>query len=282
MSDIAKAALWMVGALASFTTMGIGGRELAGDLTTFQILFWRTVVSLAIVGALVARWGPAPLKTKSLAIHALRNLAHFGGQFGWFFAIGVIPLVEAFSLEFTVPILTALMASVFLKERLTPGRMVAIALGFAGVLVILRPGVVGVGIGSIAALGAALGYATSGTATRFLAQRDSALAILFYMTVMQLPMGFFPALYDWKWPGAAEWPWLVLVGVTAMTAHFTLARALRLAEAAVVMPMEFVRLPLIALVGFVFYDEGLEVWVGIGAAMICAGIFFNLRDAKRG
>ena len=280
MSDVTKAALWMVGALASFTTMGICGRELAGELTTFQILFWRSVVGVLIIGFLVSRAGPGTLKTSSMKIHGLRNIAHFGGQFGWFYAIGVIPLVEAFSLEFTVPILTALMASVFLGERLTPARIIAILFGFLGVLVILRPGVVSISLGSVAALGAALGYATSGTATRFLAQRDTALSILFFMTVMQLPMGFFPALYDWKWPEPHTWPWLVLVGITAMTAHFTLARALRLVEAALVMPMEFARLPLIALVGYLFYGEDLEIWVAIGAAMICTGIFFNLRDAK--
>ena len=101
------------------------------------------------------------------------------------------------------------------------------------------------------------------------------------MTIMQLPMGFIPALHDWKWPEGLDWPWLILVGITAMSAHYTLTRALRLAEAAVVVPMEFLRLPLIALVGYMFYNEALEVWVGIGAVLICGGIFLNLRDAER-
>ncbi len=281
MSDLFKASLWMVGALASFTTMAICGRELAGELSTFQILFWRSIVGLVMITSLLTYFGWGQIRTSSLRIHALRNIAHFGGQFGWFFAIAMIPLVEVFALEFTVPIFTAVMASIFLGERLTLGRIIAIIIGFAGVMVMLRPGIEAIGIGSLAALGAAVGYATAHTSTRFLAQRDSPLCILFFMTVMQLPMGFVPALHDWKWPEGLDWPWLVLVGITAMSAHYTLTRALRLAEAAVVVPMEFLRLPLIAMVGYTFYGEALEIWVGIGAVLICAGIILNLRDAER-
>jgi len=281
MSDMTKVGLWMVGALASFTTMAICGRELAGDLSTFQILFWRSMVGLVMISALLTRFGWGQIRTHSIGIHLLRNTAHFGGQFGWFFAIAMIPLVEVFALEFTTPIWTAVMASIFLRERLTSGRIVAIAIAFVGVLVILRPGLAVVGIGSLAALGAALGYATAHTTTRFLAQRDTPLCILFYMTVMQLPMGLIPALHGWIWPHGMEWFWLALVGITAMSAHYTLTRALKLAEAAVVVPIEFMRLPLIAVVGYVFYGEALEIWVGIGGLLVCGGILLNLRDAER-
>lgn len=280
-SDMTKVGLWMVGALASFTTMAICGRELAGDLSTFQILFWRSMVGLVMISALLTRFGWGQIRTHSIGIHLLRNAAHFGGQFGWFFAIAMIPLVEVFALEFTTPIWTAVMASIFLRERLTSGRIVAIAIAFVGVLVILRPGLTVVGIGSLAALGAALGYATAHTTTRFLAQRDTPLCILFYMTVMQLPMGLVPALHGWIWPHGMEWFWLALVGITAMSAHYTLTRALKLAEAAVVVPIEFMRLPLIAVVGYVFYGEALEIWVGIGGVLVCGGILLNLRDAER-
>ena len=271
----------MIGALASFSVMAICGRELADGLNTFQILFWRSMVSLVFIFSLLTYFGWGQVRTSSLRIHTLRNLAHFGGQFGWFFAIAMIPLVEVFAMEFTIPIWTAVVASVFLGERLTFGRVMAIAFGFCGILIILRPGLSIISIGSIAALGAALGYATAHTTTRYLAQRDTPLCILFFMALMQLPMAFFPSLYDWKWPIAEDWPWIVLVGLTAMSAHYTLTRAFKLAEATVVVPMEFLRLPAIAAIGYVFYDESIEFWVGIGAVLICTGIIFNLRSAYR-
>ena len=128
-------------------------------------------------------------------------------------------------MEFTIPIWTAVVASAFLGERLTFGRVMAIAFGFCGILIILRPGLSIINIGFIAAPGAAFGYATAHMATRLLAQRDTPLCILFFMALMLLPMAFFPSLYDWKWPITEDWHWIVLVGLTAISGHYPLTRA---------------------------------------------------------
>jgi drug/metabolite transporter (DMT)-like permease len=276
-----KGALWMLGSLTSLSLMAIGGRELAGHMTTFQIMFWRSTFSFMIIAALLTHFGWAQVRTSAFRVHATRNLFHFAAQFGWFFAIGLIPLVEVFALEFTTPIWVAVMAAVVLKERLTPMRIAAIVLGFLGVMVILRPGMSVISIGSLAAAGAAIGYAATHVATRFLALRDPPLAILFYMTVIQMPLGLLPALDQWRWPGSVDWCWLVLLGAVSMTAHYTLTRAMQLVEATVAAPMGFLRLPLIAAVGYVFYAEKLEIWVGLGAVLICAGIFLNIKEAGR-
>jgi drug/metabolite transporter (DMT)-like permease len=159
-------------------------------------------------------------------------------------------------------------------------RALAVAIGFVGVLVILRPGVAIVSPGALAVLGGALGYAASHVFTKRLSSTETPLAILFYMTMIQLPLGLVPALPGWVWPSAASWPWVVVVAGTALSAHYCLARAFRLADASVVVPMDFLRLPLIAIVGFVFYDEALQVWGLVGAVIVFAAAWLNLKSAR--
>jgi drug/metabolite transporter (DMT)-like permease len=276
-----RAAAWMVVALLSFMAMAIAGRELANaGLSTFQILFFRSVVGLLVIGALVLHTGPALLRTQRAGEHVWRNVAHFGGQFGWFFALAAMPLAEVFAIEFTIPIWTALLAAVFLGERLTRPRIVALALGLAGVLLVLRPGMAILQPAALAALGGAFAYAASHLMTKRLAATEAPLAILFYMTVVQLPLGLVGALPQWQHASWAQAPWLVLVGVTALTAHYGLTRAFKLAEVGTVLPIDFLRLPLVALIGYAFYDEAVGLWAVAGALLIVLGNIVNLRAPK--
>lgn len=266
-----------MGALLSFMAMAIGGRELSTELGTFEILFFRSLIGLFIVGALLTQSGWRQIFSKHLGLHAVRNLAHFGGQFGWFYGIALIPLAEVFAIEFTVPVWTAILAPLLLSERLTRGRITAIVLGFIGMLIILRPGIAVINPAALAVLGGAIGYALSHTLTRRLALADTPLCILFYMTIIQLPLGLIPALTDWVTPSMLMWPWLLVVGVTALSAHYCMARALAIADATVVVPMDFLRLPLIALVGFLFYAEALNWFVLGGAVVMLVGNLINIR-----
>jgi len=279
-TPVLVAGLWMMGTMMSFIIMTVGGRELAGQVTTFQILFWRSLVGFVIIAALLTHFGWHQVRSAEIRVHGIRNVVHLGAQFCWFYSIAHITLAEVIALEFTTPIWTALLATLFLKESLSGWRVAAIGLGFLGVLVIVRPGFAEVEMGTVAGLGAGFGYAVALTSVRFLALRDSPLCILFYMMAVQLPLAFLPALEDWRWPAAGDWPWLVLVGLTGLTAHYCTARAMRLAEAAAVTNMGFLRLPLIALVGYIAYGEALEVWLVAGALLICAGIYLNVRDPK--
>jgi drug/metabolite transporter (DMT)-like permease len=279
---VVHAAAWMVGALVSFMAMAIAGRELAkAGLSTFQILFFRSVIGLLVIGALVLPAGAALLRTRRLGEHVWRNLAHFGGQFGWFFAIAAMPLAEVFAIEFTIPIWTALLAALFLGERLTRPRVLALVLGLAGVLLVLRPGPAILQPAALAALGGAIAYATSYLFTKRLAGTEAPLAILFYMTAVQLPLGLVGALPQWRTPDAVQVPWLLVVGVTALTAHYCLTRALRLAEMSVVLPIDFLRLPLVALLGYALYGETVGLLALAGALLIVAANVINLRAAQR-
>ena len=279
---VLRAALWMSGALASFTFMALGGRELASELTTFQILFFRSVVGLILVSALLTFSGWAQVRGKRVKLHLLRNTAHFGGQFGWFYGISLLPLSTVFALEFTAPVWTALLAVFVLSERLTMVRLMSILMGFGGILLILRPTVNGIGSAEMAVIGAAAGYAVAYVMTKKLGADNSPLTIIFYMTIIQLPLSFLPSLWQWTLPSMTLWPWVVLVGVTALSAHYCIARALALADAGVVVPMDFLRLPLITVIGFLLYDEAFDIWVLAGGAIIFVGNLINMREAARG
>ena len=279
---LVRAALWMVGTLSSFAAMAIAVREISPSLGVFEILFFRSVVGLAVVLILVHRSGWAAVATKRPGLQVVRNIVHFGGQFGWVYGVMLIPLAQAFAIEFTTPIWTAMMAVVFLGERFSGARAFSVVVGFFGVLVILRPDTGAVDVAALAVLGGAFCYAASNTITKRLTRDDAPLAIIFYMSVVQLPLALVPALGDWVTPGLADVPWFILLGIAGLSAHFCMARAFLLADATVVVPIDFLRLPLIAWVGYAFYGEGLETATLIGAAIILSGIYVNIRIEARG
>lgn len=281
-SPILGATLWMTGALTSFMAMAISGRELSGELSTFEILFFRSLIGLVVICIVLTRSGWGQIRTHLPLLHVSRNLCHFVGQFGWFYGIAFIPLAQVFAIEFTVPIWVAVIAPVFLGEKMTRSRLITIAIGFAGILVLLRPGVIPINLAILAVFMAAMGFALSHTMTKMLTRTDTPLSILFYMTAVQIPLGLVPALFDWVNPAPGLWPWLFGVGVTALSAHYCMSRAFQLADALVVIPIDFLRLPLIALVGFLFYQEALDVFVLLGALIIVGGNFYGVtREARR-
>lgn len=272
----------MGGALVSFMAMAVSARELSAELGTFQILFIRSLIGLLVLTLLLSRSGWHQLATANVGLHFARNIAHYAGQFGWFYAIAFIPLAAVFAIETTTPIWTAVFAVLLLGERITRARFTAIFLGFAGVLLILRPGTAVIHPAAVAALLGAVAFGLSITLTKKLAARDTPMAILFYMALIQLPLGLLPATFNWVNPALPLWPWLIVVGLTSLTAHYCMVRALAIADATVVIPMDFLRLPLISLVGFVMYNERIEWFLFAGAALVLAGNLVNVRAEQRG
>jgi drug/metabolite transporter (DMT)-like permease len=273
---------WMSGAVLSFSAMAIAARQLLAHMGAFQVLFVRSVVMLAIVLVVVAQAKGAVTATRRLPLHVLRNVIHFGGQYCWVFAIGALPLATVFAIEFTMPVWTALLAALLLGERLTRNRLVMLVLGFAGVLVILRPGVGAFHPAVFVALAAAFLYAGNMIATKRLSTTDSPLAVLFWMSVIQTPLALATALPHWVAPPAGDLPWMLLIGIGSYTAHYCMTRAFKLADATLVVPIDFTRLPLIAVVGAVFYAEPFDPMVLVGAAVIFAGTYFSLTRETRG
>jgi drug/metabolite transporter (DMT)-like permease len=281
MTNNLRGVLWMGGAVLSFSTMAVAARELLAHMEPFQILFVRSLVMMAIVLVIVAQATDAVTATRRLPLHVFRNVIHLGGQYCWVFAIGALPLATVFAIEFTMPVWTAILAALILKERLTRNRIVMLVLGLAGVLIILRPGFGLFHPAALVALAASLLYAGNMIATKQLSGTDSPLAVLFWMSVVQTPLSLLAALPGWVSPPISQLPWMILIGVGSYTAHYCMTRAFKLADAMVAVPIDFVRLPLIAVVGALFYDEAFDPWIIAGAAVIFAGTYYSLSRERR-
>lgn len=276
-SPIVKASLWMVVALASFVLMAVAGKELANNIGTAEILFFRSLIGLLILSIVISFVGIESIKSTSIKKHIARNASHFVGQYGWFYGIAFIPLAEVFALEFTVPIWTAIAATILLNETITKIRIISITLGLLGVLVILRPTLEIIHPAALVVIVGAMAYGLAHTLTRSIVKHDSPLSVLFYMCLIQLPIGSFLAFSDWVMPAGIMWFWLLIVGVTALSAHYGMSKALTYADTMVVVPMDFLRLPIIMLVGLFFYNESFEVLLLLGASIMLFGNYLNLR-----
>jgi drug/metabolite transporter (DMT)-like permease len=274
------AALWMTGAIAAFSAMAIATRQIKGVHDTFEILAFRSMIGFLVVVSAGAALGQLRrIRTDRLGSHVLRNVFHFTGQSLWFYAVTLIPLAQVFALEFTSPIWVILLAPLFLGERLTRRKLVAAALGFSGALIVAHPDFGRIEPGVLAAAGAAVFFASTALMTKALTRGEAVISILFWLTLMQAGFGTVAMLADGQvtLPGLATLPWLGLIGIAGITAHLCLTTALMLAPASTVMPIDFARLPLIAVVGAVFYDEPVELALFLGAGLIFLGIWITLR-----
>jgi len=218
------------------------------------------------------------LTTRRLALHVMRNAVHFGSQFLWAMGLTLLPLATVFALEFTMPAYTALLAVMFLGERMTPGRIGVVILGFLGVLVIVRPGLESFQPAALFVLCAAFGFAVSLAQTKALTSTETTFAILLWMNAVQLPLamlGSDPRSYLAL--GAADLLPVGAVALSGLASHFCLAQAFRSGDASLVVPLDFMRIPLIALVGWLLYGEPLDAYVFFGAGLIVLGVLWNLR-----
>ena len=274
----------MMGALLSFCVMAIAIRKLWGPLTIMEILALRAGLGLAIIGV-VAAFRPNERRSitmQRLPLHILRNGIHFGSQYLWALGLVLLPLATVFALEFTMPAWTILLAPFFLGERMTRSRVGAVILGLIGVLVILRPGVESFEPAALIVLTAALGYGAQNIATKKLTLTESTFAIVFWMNVIQLILAllFAGPFFVGKLTLDLA-PAIAGIGAAGLFAHFCLSNAFRAGDASVVVPLDFLRIPLIAVIGWWLYDEPLDVFVFAGAGVIISGILWNLRSEMR-
>ena len=267
----------MAGWLTLMVVIAVAGREATRELSVFQIMLMRSVLGMAMLWPLVrAAGGWAAMRTERLPQHVLRNGVHYAAQYGWLVALTLIPLAQVVSIEFTMPIWSAVLAVFFLGERMNARKWLAVVLGLVGVAVIVRPNTGAVDMGQLIALVSALGFAISVVLVKSLTRTESAVAIMFWMLVVQSAIGLVPALVVWQWPSAQTWGWVVVVAFCGTFSHYCFARAMQHADATVVVPMDFLRVPLTALVGWLVYAEALDLFTGLGVGLILAGNVLNL------
>ena len=274
----------MTGGIASFSAMAIAGRELADVHDTFEMMLFRSVTGIVLVVTIAGALGRlGEISARRMDLQIGRNIVHFAGQNLWFYAITLIPLAQVFALEFTSPIWVALLAPLVLGEKMTRVRLFSAVMGFAGVLLVARPGAEPISPGVLIAGLAAICFAATFMFTKILTRIASITCILFWLTVIQAVIGMVFVFWDGHvtWPTAATLPWLVLIGCAGLFAHLCIVNALSIAPATIVVPMDFLRLPLIALVGMVVYAEPLDVLVIAGALVIFGANYLNIWTETR-
>jgi len=281
-NKLVRVILWMVGALLSFSVMAVSIRELArGGLSIFEILVFRSAIALLVLLVLVLLRPELRVhaKPRRMGLNLLRNSIHYAAQYAWAVALTMLPLALVFALEFTMPAWTALLAVWLLHERMTPSRIGVVVFGLIGVLVILRPGIASFNPAAILVLLAAFGYAITMITTKMLTTSETTFGIVFWMAVIQLPLSllgsdlsvFLHLETHHILPAAG-------VGIAGLTSHYCLSNAFRSGDATLVVPLDFMRIPLIAVVGWAFYGEQLDIFVLLGALIIVAGVLWNLRS----
>jgi len=275
----------MAVAACCFTTMGVAARELhLSGFSTPNIMVWRSLIGLFLAAGIIMASGRlSQFHTAQKKGHLVRNSVHFVGQYAWFYALGLLPLVLVTSLNATVPLWGAILAIVYLKERVTVQRLVVIFLAFAGVLVILRPGAVPFNHATIVSLIGAMGYAGSMILAKQLTVKDSPMTVVFWMMLLQLPMAlFFTALVqEWVWPGWGDVLSIAVVGGTGVLAHFAMATGMSKADATIAMPVTYIQFPLVAALGYFLYTEVPSIYTGIGTVLIVAANWYNIMRREK-
>lgn len=269
--------VWMFGSLFSFCVMAVAARELSGQINTAETLFFRSVIGVVLISTLILRKRDLSLfRTKRIKLHLTRDLCHFVGQYGWFLGIGLLPLAQVFALEFTTPLWTLIIASIFLKEAPTFRKVAAILLGFAGVYLILDPGREIIDSASLIVIVAAIFFSLTFVCSKALTTTEHPLTVLFYMCLIQAPIGLILGLKTFTAPDLVQCGWLLLVGITSLTGHFCISNAMARAEASIVVTLDFLRLPLITAVGVIGYQEAFKPMLVAGAGLMLVGNLMNL------
>jgi drug/metabolite transporter (DMT)-like permease len=282
--QLARVVLWMSGALLSFSALALGIRKLGGSFTVFEILALRTgcgLVGMLAIGAAQPQLFRG-FSLRHIRLHALRNGPHLAAQYMWTLAIALLPLATVFALEFTTPAWTTLLAVLFLGERVTGGRIIALVCGLLGVLIIVRPGLATFQPAALLVLAAAVGYAVTYTTTKKLTATESAFAIILWMNIMQFPLAY--AASDplfWLRISGVNLAAALAVGFAGLSSHYCLTKALNAGDASLVIPFDFLRLPLIAILAWMIYGEPLDPVVFAGGALIFGGVLWNLRSETR-
>jgi len=265
---------WMIIAVISFCIMAIGIKEMSDKINSFQIIFFRSLIGLITILVFFKKKLAKPTFS-ILKEHLFRNIFHLIGQYGWIIGILYLSLAEVTAIEFSVPIWVLIIASLFLKERLTIKKVISIVLGFVGVLIIIRPGFGIINFKTIIVLLSAISYAVAHTSTKKLTEKYTALDIVFIMCLIQIPISFCFSLTSLNLPELKDSLYLIIVGISAITAHFTMSKAMTNDDISSIISIDYFRLPILIGIGILIYNENFEPIYLIGGTLIFLGNWIN-------
>ena len=268
MSGNLRGLVWMVGSTVLATAMLAAVRHVSAGIHPFEIAFFRQVFGLVVLLPWILHYGLAPFRTRLLRLHGLRAAFNLVAMLAYFTAVAAIPLAEVTALAFVAPIFATILAVLFLGEVVRLRRWAAILFGFAGVMVVLRPGVAVMQAGSMLVLFSAATWACALIVIKTLSRTESSLTITIYMSLLMAPFSLIPAIFVWQWPDLEQLGWLAATGALGTAAQLMLVQALKQAETQVVMPADFLKLIWAAVLGYLLFEQTPNSFIWLGGAMI--------------
>lgn len=276
--------IWMLGFMVSITIMAICIRELSYKYSSFEIQNFRNIFSIIIIYIVFLLKKNINLNSKQLKNNFIRNIFHFIGQSAWTWGLTVLPLATVFSLEFTMPIWAAIISILIFKEKISLNKIFFLFLGLIGTWIILVPDTRYIEFSNIIVLFSAITYAFAHNYTKELTKTDSILSILFFMSIIQLPLSFIGSIMmgNMQFNIIQEVPLILLLTVTSLLAHYSLSSALKTSDATIILPIDYIRLPIIVIIGWYYYNEIITNNVIIGSILIIFGaVIFLRKDIKK-
>jgi len=271
--------IWMVLSVFAFCFVAIGVKQVNTNISPFQIIFFRALIGLIPLLILIPRTTIIG-SFSNIKQHLLRNVFHLIAQYGWVVGIVYLSLAEVTAIEFTTPIWILILAPFFLKEKITGKKISSILLGFIGILIILKPGIDIINYNSIIVLLSAICFAIAHTATKKIVQTNLASDVVFIMCLTQLPISFACAYTNWNWPNYSDYFWLILIGLSGIWAHFSLAKALKKEDISSLISIDYLRLPILILAGILFYNQTFDITIIIGGTLIILGNYINQKKVN--
>ena len=276
-----QGAAWMILGGYAYTVTGALARIVTSEYPMFEIVFLRCVIAVLIMAPLILRMGIRKLKTVQPGMHLLRATIGYCGILAWFYGVSHIPLSDYYALQFTMPLFTIAGAVLLLGERANIKTWIAVSCGFLGALVILRPGLIEISFGAVGALTAAFCFAAVNIVIKVLSRKDDPAVIVVYANVLVIPLALIPALFEWVPIAWEDVPLVLGIGIFGTLAQFSLTRAVAIADARVVQPFDFLRLPFAALMGWFLFAEVSDIWTWVGAIIIFAAAYYVLAYETR-
>lgn len=277
-----QGALWMLFSAICYVVSATMLRKLGDAYTPFELTFLRSVIATVIILPMfLHQGGKLTLMPPRIGMHIWVAILSYLGILFWFVAAASMPVADFFALQFTTPLFTIAFAILFLRERADAASWIATFTGFAGVLIVLRPGIAEITIGALAALASSMGYASVNTVIKALSRTTSATTIVFYANLMLAPLALPLALWEWKPPLLADLPIIVGVSVLSTLGYITVTKGIMLAPARVVQPVNFMRMPFAAVAGWLIFSELPDIWTWTGAIVIFLSTTYAVQRGSR-
>ena len=266
---------FMFGSSSTISFMNGIVTGLSGSLHAFEITFFRQVLGSVFMAAVFLPRGLHVLHTRRIWLHILRAVLNVVAMATYFIALGLEPMANVVALALAAPLFASLGAIVFLHERMTVRRWMALGLGLIGSLVILRPGFQTISYGMVMVLLSNVAWSIALIDIKVLARTDSSATIAFYAAMLQWPLALVAAVFFWTWPTLEQWGWLCVVGICGSLAQLSLTQAFREADATLVLPLDFTKLIWATGIGYFAFGQVPSIWVWVGGLIVFSGVFYN-------